>query len=243
MTAREIEPTDNNHAVEIIYWAAKKFRDKLAITSSLQTQSVPLLHLVSRICPNVPVLFLDTGFHFPETIAFKDQLKRQLGLNVIELTPLMGHQQFRQQHAKLHTTNPNMCCYLNKVEPLQRKLKGFSAWISGIRRDQTEHRAKTPILGIQQNGLFKVCPMVAWKDIDIANYIDRHRLPRHPLHDAGYKSIGCHCCTKAVAKDANPRSGRWVGREKTECGLHDSMARRENEKQGKQSHQKNEDGI
>lgn len=223
--AESSAPTDSNHAAEIIYWAAKKYRDKLAVTSSLQTQSIPLLHLISRICPNVPVLFLDTGFHFPETLAFKDRIRRQLGLNIIELSPLMGHEQFQEQHSNLHVSNPNMCCYLNKVEPLQRKLTGYSAWISGVRRDQTEHRATTPVLDRQNNGVFKVCPMVTWKDSDIARYIDQHDLPRHPLHQAGYRSIGCACCTKAVGEGEDARSGRWAGQEKTECGLHDLLAR------------------
>lgn len=224
-------PTDQHHAAEIIYWAAKKFRGRLAVTSSLQTQSVPLLHLISRICPNVPVLFLDTGFHFSETLSFKDHLRRKLGLNVIELRPLMGHQQFRARHADLHVSNPNMCCYLNKVEPLQRKLRKYSAWISGIRRDQTEHRSQTPVMELKDNGLFKICPMVMWQDRDVANYIDRHQLTRHPLHDAGYQSIGCACCTKAVSLGEDPRSGRWAGQEKTECGLHDLMAKQKREEQ------------
>ena len=226
---KSLEPSDKNSAAEIVYWAAKRFRNKLAITSSFQTQSVPLLHLVSRICPNVPVLFLDTGFHFPETLAFRNRLARQLGLNIVDLYPLMGHERFQKQHGMLYQSNPNMCCYMNKVEPLQRKLNGFSAWISGIRRDQTQHRAETPVCELQGNGLFKICPMVNWSASAIASYIDKFELPRHPLHAAGYKSIGCHCCTKAVSDGEDPRSGRWAESEKTECGLHDLLKKKAEE--------------
>lgn len=216
----EFETLEQKSAAEILYWAAKTFRSKLALTSSFQTQSLPLLHLVSRICPTIPVFFLNTGFHFEETIAFRDRLKRELGINIVTLEPLCGHAGFLEQHGELHQSNPNMCCYLNKVEPLQRALEGFDAWISGIRRGQTEARKSTPVISMQNNGLYKVCPMVNWSAEHVRDYILCHDLPEHPLLSKGYKSIGCAPCTKPVEDGQDSRSGRWADSAKTECGLH-----------------------
>jgi len=214
------EDLESRTAAEILYWAAKTFGSKLALTSSFQTQSLPLLHLVSKICPNVPVFFLDTGFHFKETIEFRNQLKRELGINIVTLLPLCGHEDFIENHGELHQTNQNMCCYMNKVEPLQRALAGYDAWISGVRRDQTEARKNTPVIAMQNNGLYKVCPMVRWTQDDVTHYIKRFGLPEHPLSTQGYRSIGCAPCTKPTLVGQDPRVGRWVGSEKTECGLH-----------------------
>lgn len=216
----ELESLEQRSAAEILYWAAKTFRSKLALTSSFQTQSLPLLHLVSRICPTIPVFFLNTGFHFEETIDFRDRLKRQLGINIVTLESLCGHSAFLEQHGELHQTNPNMCCYLNKVEPLQRALEGYDAWISGIRREQTEARKNTPVISMQNNGLYKVCPMVNWTAGHVRAYIERYDLPEHPLLSQGYQSIGCEPCTKPVEAGEDARSGRWADSTKTECGLH-----------------------
>ena len=213
-------PREFDHPAEAIYWAAKKYRKQLVVTSSFQTQSVPLLHMISHICPNIPIIFLDTGFHFPETLAFRDELKKELGLNIKNLTCLMGQELFSLNHNGLYKSNPNMCCYLNKVEPLERELKNYSAWISGIRRDQTEQRKNTPTVAKQKNGLFKVCPLVDWTEQMVIQYIERKRLPKPPLFDLGYRSVGCHHCTKPTTADQDSRSGRWLENEKTECGLH-----------------------
>lgn len=219
-SSSEFESLEQRSAAEILYWAAKAFRSKLALTSSFQTQSLPLLHLVSRICPTIPVFFLDTGFHFEETLEFRNQLKRELGINIVTLEPLCGHDAFIHQHGELHQSNPNMCCYMNKVEPLQRALQGYDAWISGIRRDQTEARRNTPVISMQNNGLYKVCPMVAWTADNVNDYIQRYELPKHPLLSQGYKSIGCAPCTKPTKEGQDAREGRWAEQDKTECGLH-----------------------
>lgn len=210
----------NSSAAEIIYWAAKTFRKKLAITSSLQTQSLPLLHLVSRICPTNPIFFLDTGFHFEETLEYKKKLIRELGLNIVTLKPMVGHQEFLKRYGKLYSKNPNMCCYLNKVEPLQRALKDYNAWLSGIRRDQTKERENTPVISLDNDSIYKICPMVEWTEKNIEEYILKFDLPRHPLGAYGYRSIGCAPCTKPTALSENPRKGRWSNSGKTECGLH-----------------------
>lgn len=214
------------NAVEIVYWASREFGSKLAVTSSFQTQSLPLLHVISRICPNTPIFFIDTGFHFPETLAFLETIKKKLGLNIVELKPLIEHEEFLKQHGELHQDNPNMCCYMNKVEPLQRELTKYDAWISGIRRDQTNQRADTQIISMQENGLYKICPMVNWTEKNVDSYIEKLHLPKHPLHKAGYRSIGCACCTVRTTEGQDARSGRWSGKEKTECGLHDCTSKR-----------------
>lgn len=204
----------------VLYWAAKKFGNRMAVSSSFQTQSVPLLYWIGKICPNVPVFFLDTGFHFEETKEFRDLLIRRFGINVQSLTPLVGHQAFREKYPNLNETDPNMCCYLNKVEPLERALSGFDVWISGIRRDQTPARANTPIFSKNANGLWKVCPLANASRYDIDQYITKLDLPKHSLWEQGFKSIGCFPCTKAVEQGEDERSGRWAGAEKTECGIH-----------------------
>lgn len=205
---------------EILAWAWQTFGQDLAATSSFQTQSVALLHLISETCPELPILFLDTGFHFPETLAYRDQLIRVFGLNVKNITPLMGHSQFRIQHGLLHQNNPDLCCFINKVEPLEKAKKAYGAWISGIRRDQTAHRANTPIISIDKKGRYKICPMANWDKRKLWRHIGQYQLPEHPLLDQGYLSVGCAPCTRALNPGEDERAGRWAGQEKTECGLH-----------------------
>lgn len=207
-------------AEELIRRAYLQFGDRLVATSSFQTQSVPLLKIISRVAPELRILFLDTGFHFPETIQFMNECRERFGLNVVRLESLIGHRDFLAEHGKLYETNPHMCCYLNKVEPLQRALKDCDAWLSGIRRDQTSLRRDSEVVSRQADGRWKICPMLEWTEEMVSNYIRVHGLPQHPLHDAGYLSIGCAPCTQPVAAGQSPREGRWAGREKTECGIH-----------------------
>lgn len=207
-------------AKEVLRWAKNTFGKKAAATSSFQTQSVPLLHLISEHAPELPVLFLDTGFHFPETLEFRDRLAEELGLNVRSLTPRLGHEGFRKEHGKLHQRDPDLCCYLNKVEPLEDALDEYDLWISGIRRDQTEARASASVLERQEDGTLKACPMLEWTSRDIFEYIGEHDLPVHPLFEEGYLSIGCAPCTRPPEDGGGRRGGRWADAEKTECGLH-----------------------
>lgn len=211
---------EKSSAPLILHWAADTFGKRLVVTSSFQTQSLPLLHLVSRICPNVCVLFLDTHFHFDETIDFKDQLINDFGINVQILEPELSKSEFLSKHGKLYERDPSMCCFFNKVDPLQRELDGVDAWISGVRRDQTKERHDTPIVSLQPNGKIKICPLALWTENDVEKYIKIYRLPRHPLWNRGYKSIGCEPCTAPVENGEDYRSGRWQYFTKTECGLH-----------------------
>jgi len=207
-------------------WSYDKFGEKLAVTSSFQSQSVPLLHLISKHIPQVPILFLDTGFHFPETLSFKKELTQRFGLNVIDITNKMGHGKFKQKYGKLYKKNPDQCCYINKVEPLERALNGYDAWITGIRRGQTEERNKADYIQLLDNGITKICPILDWTNDDIWTYLQIYELPEHPLLEEGYISVGCAPCTQP-SQDGDERSGRWKGKTKTECGLHNSLGKNE----------------
>ncbi|GAB4279729.1 MAG: hypothetical protein Kow0080_32180 [Candidatus Promineifilaceae bacterium] len=206
--------------LEIIKWAWHTFKPKIAVTSSFQTQSVPLLHMISDTVPEMPIFFLDTGFHFAETLAYRDQLNKELNLNVINLKPEMGHDKFQAEYGDLYKRDPDRCCYINKVVPLQKALKGLDAWISGIRRDQTPQRRNIPAVSRMENGLYKICPMVTWTGRDVWQYIAKHELPEHPLLSQGFMSIGCAPCTRPVYMGEDERAGRWAGANKVECGLH-----------------------
>lgn len=203
------------HPKDILLWAWETFQPRIVMTSSFQSQSVPLLHLIATHVPQMPVLFLDTGFHFEETLAFRDQLIREFGLNVQVI-----RSEEKRAGEPLYKRDPDLCCYIHKVKPLQRALQGMDAWVSGIRRDQTPQRANTPVIARQPNGLYKVCPMVRWTRREVWQYIHDHNLPVHPLLEQGYLSIGCAPCTRPAVPGEDERAGRWAGHQKTECGLH-----------------------
>jgi len=194
---------------EILEWVQTLDKTVVA-TSSFQTQSLPFLHMLSRSLPQVPILFLDTGFHFPETLAYKDQLVSQLGLNI---------QVIEAPKVALYQEDTDACCGLNKVQPLQQALASAQVWLTGIRRDQTSQRQAAQWMSVEPSGLIKICPMLDWTELQIQRYIDRHNLPQHPLTRRGYLSIGCAPCTEPAVLGAS-RSGRWAKKEKTECGIH-----------------------
>lgn len=205
----------------IIMWAAERFMPRLAVTSSFQTQSVALLHLIGQTRPDIPVIFLDTGYHFPETLAYRDQLVGQFELTLRVIRPAVTPADLVKPHADaLYRRDPEMCCYINKVEPMQRALRDLDAWLTGIRREQTENRAHAQPVELLPDGRVKVNPLVAWTRQDLWMYINRHDLPSHPLFSQGYLSIGCAPCTAPVTDGDGERSGRWAGTDKTECGLH-----------------------
>ena len=207
--------------LDILAWAADRYKPRLVATSSFQTQSVALLHLISRACPDVPVIFLDTGYHFPETLAYRDQLVQDFGLTLRITRSGMNRAEFVKQYGDaLYRRDPDLCCYINKVEPMQRALADLDAWITGIRRDQTANRANAQPVELMPDGRVKVNPLVAWTRRDLWAYIDRHDLPSHPLFSQGYLSVGCAPCTVPVTDGDDERAGRWAGSGKTECGLH-----------------------
>jgi phosphoadenosine phosphosulfate reductase len=222
----QFEGTD---PLDILQWAADQYLPKLAATSSFQTQSVALLHLISRARPEIPIIFLDTGYHFPETLAYRDQLVERFGLTLRIVHPAMTPADVVKRHGDaLYRSDPDLCCYINKVEPMQRALAGLDAWITGIRRDQTANRAAAQPVEQLPDGRIKVNPLVAWTREDLWTYINRHKLPAHPLFSQGYLSVGCAPCTTPVTPGEDERSGRWAGRPKSECGLHtDALNRKQ----------------
>ncbi|RMF29596.1 MAG: phosphoadenylyl-sulfate reductase [Chloroflexi bacterium] len=206
---------------EILRWAVETFWPDIAMSSSFQTQSLPLLHMVSQVVPQLPVIFLDTGFHFPETLSFRDQVVRELGLTLRIVRPSLSPAELAHRYGEgLYRRDPDLCCYVNKVEPMQRALEGLQAWISGIRRDQSPARAHIRIVERTAQGIIRVHPMATWTERDIARYIHDHNLPEHPLFAQGYLSVGCAPCTRPVYGGEPARAGRWDGQAKLECGLH-----------------------
>ena len=209
---------------EIIRWSVDTYSPLIAMSSSFQTQSMPLLHMAIGIKKDLAIFFIDTGYHFWETLMFREQLAIKWNLNVFDLTRDPRWDVFVLQNIrKLPIEDPNLCCYLHKVQPMQQALKGIKAWISGIRRDQTAIRAQARILELQDDGLLKINPLLNWTKTDIKKYADEHDLPSHPLLEKGYRSVGCTPCTIAIGIDDDERAGRWAGRGKVECGLHTDM--------------------
>lgn len=209
---------------EIIAWAVAEFAPEIAMSTSFQTQSMALLHMVARIMPDIKIFFLDTGYHFWDTLIFREQIQHEWNLNVVDLYRDTRWDIFARQNTRvLPTQDPNLCCYIHKVQPMQKALSGLRAWISGIRRDQTSDRAHAQILELQDDGLLKVNPLLHWTQSGVAAYMADHHLPAHPLYERGYRSIGCAPCTIAIGLADDERAGRWAGRAKTECGLHTDM--------------------
>ncbi len=208
-------------AAQVIEWASERFMPRIAATSSFQTQSVALLHIISLVRPDLPVIFLDTGYHFPETLSFRDKLSESFGLNLRIIRPRMSKHDLAEKYGEaLYRRDPDLCCYINKVEPMQFALKELDAWISGIRREQTANRSGAQIVEALPDGRIKINPVATWSHSDLWSYIHKNNLPVHPLFGKGYLSIGCAPCTKPVTKDMDERSGRWSESSKTECGLH-----------------------
>ena len=207
---------------EILQWVWDRYGPAVAMTSSFQSQSLPLLHLVSRVVPEMPVLFLDTGFHFPETLRFRDRLVAEWDLKVLNLRADRKVESALGPQLPVlppYQQDPDQCCYVNKVQPLREALKGLNAYVSGIRRDQTRERSNIRVLE-SAGGFIRVHPIGDWTERDVWRYIHEHDLPVHPLFEQGYASVGCAPCTAPPLDAEDGRSGRWAGREKTECGIH-----------------------
>lgn len=211
---------EKSPAPELIAEACLSFGDRLAVTSSFGAESVVLLHLISRVKRDLPIIFLDTLRHFPETLAYKDDLVRLLGLtNVIEARPNPDRMRFEDPKLDLAKRNPDQCCRSRKKLPMLAALHGFDAYITGRKRSQTSDRERLAAFEVQDRWI-KVNPLASWSKAQLDDYIDEHALPRHPLEPWGYFSIGCEPCTSPVAAGSNPRAGRWAGMAKTECGIH-----------------------
>lgn len=193
----------------------------LAIVSSFGADSAVLLHVVSKVNPDLPVLFLETGKHFPETLAYVKTLKSHLGLtNVLALHPDSGDVERFDPKGTLWETDPDSCCHIRKTEPLENVVSGYGGWATGRKRFQTSDRGVLPHFELTSDDRIKVNPLAYFTHADIEAYKAKHGLPEHPLYDKGYKSIGCAPCTSAVGEGEDPRAGRWRGLNKSECGIH-----------------------
>ena len=197
---------------------------KLFVSSSFQTQSVPLLHIISKIDNTIPIYFINTGFLFPETHIFKNELTNDFNLNVIEISsPISKHLQKNGNGSFLFCSDPDKCCYLNKTLPLDNVLKQYDVWINGIRKDQNSNRSKMKKEENAPYNTLRYHPMLDWTAKMIWDYIKINNLKKHPLENDGYISIGCKPCTDKYNGDINARYTRWSGMNKTECGLHTDL--------------------
>jgi len=220
LAAEAAEALNGAPASEVIRWAAETFGDRLCITSSM-TDAV-IIDLASREVPGIDVLFLDTGYHFAETVGTRDAVSVVYPVNVVNVTPATTvEEQDTELGPKLYARNPDLCCYLRKVIPLEQSLEPYDAWITGVRREETDARTSTKVVQWDaRRQMVKVNPIVEWSQQDVDDYIARNGVLVNPLVYDGYPSIGCRTCTARVAPGADPRSGRWAGTAKTECGIH-----------------------
>ena len=198
-------------ASKIIQWAVDQYSPHLCLSASM-TDAV-LIDLATKVDPAIEVVFIDTGYHFPETLETVENVRKRYGLNLRMMTVPRHDEPLWQQ-------DPGNCCSAVKVGQLDRALAGKLAWMSGLRREEATTRASAPIIARDIRGLVKINPIATWTDDDVAGYIAEHDVPVNPLTEQGYVSIGCQPCTTPVAPGEDPRAGRWRGQDKTECGLH-----------------------
>ena len=193
------------------------------VTSSFQAEDMVVLHMVRQIESHVPVIFLETGYHFPETIEYRDRMAAEWNLNLLNIAPELTVAKQESQFGILHQTAPDRCCGIRKVEPLFRALGQYTTWVTGLRRQHAKSRAnlqlEEPFTLPGGHTLAKLSPLAEWTTRDVWRYAAEHGIPLLPLYEQGYTSIGCAPCTSLPADAADPRSGRWSGR-KLECGIH-----------------------
>lgn len=212
----DVEPD----AEAIAAWAARTFPESLAVACSMADAVLP--HVISRFAPGVDVLFLDTGYHFSDTIVTRDIVAEDLPITLVNVTPeLSVAEQDEKYGARLYERDPALCCQMRKVEPLARTLPTYEAWVTGVRREEAATRTTTPLVSWDdKNGLVKINPLAAWSFDELLAYAAEHSVEVNSLLADGYPSIGCEPCTRRVEPGEDPRSGRWAGFTKTECGLH-----------------------
>lgn len=197
---------------------------RMFTTSSFQTHSLVMLHVLSEVDPTIPVYFINTGYLFPETLSFRDRIAEEFGLNVLDLKPNTPKYLQREPNGKLmFTTDPDHCCYLNKTQPMEAVLSAFDIWINGVRADQSATRKAMKVEQPAPFNTKRFHPMLDWDKRMIYRYIKEKNLPRHPLDAQGYVSIGCEPCTRKPDPEMQEREARWFGLNKVECGLHTDL--------------------
>ncbi|MGC0422842.1 phosphoadenylyl-sulfate reductase [Embleya sp. AB8] len=220
LAVRAAVELEHASASEILAWTHERFGPAWCVTSSMEDAVVA--HLAARVAPGVDVVFLDTGYHFPETIGTRDAVAAVYDVNVITVHPeLTVVEQDAKYGAKLHDRDPDACCALRKVAPLEHSLANYRAWATGLRRDDSPSRANTPVVSWDaRRRKVKVAPIARWTQDDVDAYVAEHGVLTNPLLMDGYASIGCAPCTRRVAPGEDARAGRWAGSGKTECGIH-----------------------
>ena len=218
--AQADEALEGADPLTVLGWAGRAFGKGLAVTAAMG--DTVLAHLASRAVPGVNVLFVDTGYHFVETIGTADALAATYPVRMLTIRPKESREEHEAKRGELWRTDPDACCALRKVAPLDNALRGHTAWATGLRRDESETRADTPTVGWDaKRGLLKLAPIATWTDDDVEAYLAAHPdVLTNPLQQLGYRSIGCAPCTRAVRPGEDSRAGRWAGRAKTECGIH-----------------------
>lgn len=207
---------------DVIAWGIEQFGTKIVLASSFGAEDVVLIDMLHKLAPDTPIFYLDTGKHFPETLMTRDRLQERYGMSFIQVLPKLSlEEQAAQYGDQLWEIEPNLCCQLRKVEPLADILSTYSAWITGIRREQAPTRALAKKVEWDEKfQLVKLNPLADWTMEQVWSYIRAHDVIYNPLHDQHYPSIGCSVCTRPVKPGEDPRAGRWSGFAKTECGLH-----------------------
>ena len=228
LTAAELKALNERfasaHPVEILRWAVETFRPDVAVTSSFGADSAAIIHMALQADPRISVRTVDTGFLFPETLQFVEQLRREMQLNLTVVRTKLPDAEIarlKRDYAAGKPMDDRYCCGEHKREATERALAGLRCWIAGLMRVEAPTRRHTPIVEQLSGGLVKVAPIAAWTHKQVYEYMTQHRLPYHPLWLQGYTSIGCALHTQKPVDPNDPRSGRWAGTDKTECGIHD----------------------
>ena len=218
---------EDAHPRDVVRWALEHAAfERIAIASAFQAEGTVVMHMATRIRPDVPVLFLETGYQFADTLAFKQRMTERLGLRVIDLVgEYTVERQTEEFGPRLFERDPDRCCELNKVRPMFAALRELDAWITAFRRDSSPTRASAPFVERyeleSERWIVKVNPVAAWTRREVWAYLKEHDLPHNPLYDLGYASIGCAPCTRLRLPGEPERAGRWAGLAKWECGIHE----------------------
>jgi phosphoadenosine phosphosulfate reductase len=220
--ARESERLETASPVEILQWAVDRFAPHFTMATAFGPEGMTIIHMLAQIAPQTPVFNLDTGYQFQETLELREKVRERYGITVEYKVPELSVQEYEAANGgPVYKTDPNRCCFDRKIKVLHEAARGWHAWASAIRRDQSTDRAKAPIVGWDRKfQLVKISPLANWTKKEVWNLIAKEDIPYNPLHDLGYQSIGCQPCTRATQIGEDERAGRWSGFQKTECGLH-----------------------
>ncbi|QDS94172.1 Phosphoadenosine phosphosulfate reductase [Roseimaritima multifibrata] len=222
--AKESESLEKATPQEILRWAVDRYAPKFTMATAFGPEGMTIIHMLSEIAPETPIFNLDTGYQFAETLALRERVKERYGIEVEFKLPETTVEEYEKQHGgPLYKTDPNRCCFDRKIRVLHKAARGWHAWASAIRRDQSPDRARAPIVGWDRKfQLVKISPLANWTKKDVWSLISKESIPYNELHDKGFPSVGCEPCTRVVQIGEDERAGRWSGFQKTECGLHTS---------------------